>query len=104
MKKEYRKPEPRREEQELLPENVSGESNSEQKRVIAWRTGQMKELGFSAEYSEKLALDPDVDLRIARQLIRDGCEPELAFKILSSQEQDAPDSPKETIAEESSKS
>lgn len=51
-------------------------------RVLSWRIEQLIAVGFESEAAFVLALDRDVDLHEATQLVHRGCPPETAFRIL----------------------
>jgi hypothetical protein len=55
----------------------------EQYRVNEWRIGELVRHGYSPVHALLLALDPDVDLELARRLARDGCPAPLALRILA---------------------
>lgn len=70
-------------EAEAYVEEVSGLSQSELE-VVLWRYDQFyKSMGFTDLDSAALALDFNIDLNEARKLIDNGCNPELAFDILT---------------------
>jgi ABC-type phosphate/phosphonate transport system substrate-binding protein len=50
--------------------------------VEAWRAEQLELAGYGAAAAAELAARQDVDLHGAVALLRDGCSPELALKIL----------------------
>jgi hypothetical protein len=54
----------------------------EGERVHAWRLRELIEAGYSIPHSEVLAADLAVDLRRATALVRAGCPPETAYRIL----------------------
>ena len=51
-------------------------------QVLHWRTDQLRKLGFEPEDAALLAAQPDVDIHRARHLIRRGCPPKTALRIL----------------------
>jgi hypothetical protein len=51
-------------------------------KVYRWREEQFRELGFSPPRAVELALS-EADLGQARYLLRYGCAPELALRIIS---------------------
>ena len=51
-------------------------------RVIGWRMEQLLAVGFDSDAALVLALDRTVDLHEATELVRRGCPPETAFRIL----------------------
>jgi hypothetical protein len=55
----------------------------EQYRVNEWRIGELVRHGYSPVHALLLALDPAVDLELARRLARVGCPPALALRILA---------------------
>jgi hypothetical protein len=52
-------------------------------RVERWRTAELMRVGFPGDDAVALAARPDVDLHEAIELVRRGCPPELAIRILS---------------------
>ena len=55
---------------------------TELERVERWRTAELMRVGFAGDDAVALAARADVDLHQAIELVRSGCPPELAFKIL----------------------
>lgn len=51
-------------------------------RVLSWRIEQLIAVGFDGDSAFVLALDRGVDLHEATELVRRGCPPETAFRIL----------------------
>ncbi len=51
--------------------------------VRAWRSGRLREAGFSPPVAEALARDRDYDLHALLELIDRGCPPPLAARILA---------------------
>jgi len=51
-------------------------------RVERWRTAELLRVGFAGDDAIALAARTDVDLHEAIELVRRGCSPELAFRIL----------------------
>ena len=64
---------------ETLEEGVVDQSA----RVLSWRIEQLIAAGFDSEAAFVLALDRDVDLHDATELVRRGCPPGTAFRILT---------------------
>jgi hypothetical protein len=60
---------------EVLPE-------SEEERVISWRAEELMRAGFDGCTAIELALVPHVDLHRAVSLLRHGCPPATAVRIL----------------------
>jgi hypothetical protein len=52
-------------------------------RVTAWRIEQLIRSGYPPTNALILAIDRDVDLEVAGRLVRRGCPPSLAVRILS---------------------
>jgi hypothetical protein len=65
---------------EITNELASVETEGE--RVFSWRHASLLAAGFDHRLAFKLALRPDVDLHLAVRLLRDGCPPETAGRIL----------------------
>ncbi len=55
---------------------------TEQERIESWRAGELERAGYEAAASRLLAARGDVDLHYAIDLLRAGCDPELALQIL----------------------
>jgi hypothetical protein len=55
---------------------------SEIETVIQWRTEVLERAGYDRADALLLAFDPCVDLHRASDLLRDGCPPETAIRIL----------------------
>ena len=51
-------------------------------RVLGWRIEQLIAVGFDSDAALVLALDRTVDLHEATELVRRGCPPQTAFRIL----------------------
>lgn len=56
--------------------------DTELARIERWRAEELERAGFEAAAASLLASRGDVDLHFAIDLLRNGCEPELALKIL----------------------
>ena len=56
---------------------------SEAERVERWRTSELMRVGFPGDDAVALAARFDVDLHEAIELVRRGCPPDLALRILS---------------------
>jgi hypothetical protein len=62
-------------ESELLMESELG-------RVVEWRFRELKRAGYSERDARRLAERIDVDLHRAIDLLRSGCPPDTAVRIL----------------------
>lgn len=51
-------------------------------RVLSWRIEQLIAVGYDSDSAFVLALDRGVDLHDATELVRRGCPPGTAFRIL----------------------
>ena len=56
---------------------------TELERVERWRTSELMRVGFPGDDAVALAARTDVDLHEAIELVRRGCPPDLALRILS---------------------
>jgi hypothetical protein len=56
--------------------------DAEEERVIGWRADELGRAGFDLGAAMELALRPDIDLHRAVSLVRMGCPPETAVRIL----------------------
>lgn len=63
---------------EVLEENAPDPAA----RVLGWRIEQLIAVGFDSDAALVLALDRSVDLHEATELVRRGCPPLTAFRIL----------------------
>lgn len=54
----------------------------EEERVLAWRESVLERAGFSPRDAFELAIRPDIDLHTAVDLVRRGCPPATACRIL----------------------
>jgi hypothetical protein len=63
-------------------ETAAREVESEAERVLRWRIETLRQAGYDERLALKLALRRHVDLHRATDLLRRGCEPELAARIL----------------------
>ncbi len=55
---------------------------TEQERIQRWRADELERVGFEPAAASMLAARNDVDLHHAIDLVRSGCDPELALRIL----------------------
>jgi hypothetical protein len=62
-------------------EQVEAPRMSEREKVEFWRLGELIRCGYPVPVAEKLACS-DADLHRAIELVKVGCEPALAAKIL----------------------
>lgn len=58
------------------------EIRDETELVEAWRAEQLELAGYGAAAAAELAARHDVDLHGAVEMLKHGCSPELALKIL----------------------
>ncbi|MBD0291527.1 MAG: hypothetical protein ICV74_09740 [Thermoleophilia bacterium] len=56
---------------------------AEAERVFNWRREELERAGYGRDAAEELADRSDVDLHLAVRLLRDGCPPPMAVRILS---------------------
>ena len=55
---------------------------TEQERIERWRAEELQRAGYEPAAASLLATRADVDLHYAIDLLRNGCAPELALRIL----------------------
>jgi hypothetical protein len=55
---------------------------TEEERVLSWRAAELARAGFDACTAIELAMVPHVDLHRATWLLRKGCPPDTAVRIL----------------------
>ena len=58
------------------------ESAREEKQIERWRYEQLRGAGYDHATARELASRPEVDLHLAVDLLRRGCLPDLALRIL----------------------
>lgn len=63
-------------------ERTTREVESEDERVLLWRIEVLRRAGYGVRLAHKLALRRHVDLHAATDLLRLGCPPETAARIL----------------------
>jgi hypothetical protein len=54
----------------------------ETQRIERWRVEELERAGYSSDQALALGARHDVDLHLAADLIRKGCSPDLAVRIL----------------------
>lgn len=57
-------------------------TETEQERIERWRSEELVRAGYEPAAAALLATRMDVDLHYAIDLLRAGCDPELALQIL----------------------
>jgi hypothetical protein len=55
---------------------------TETERIESWRAEELERAGYEPRAAGRIAVRHDVDLHIATDLLKRGCSPELALKIL----------------------
>lgn len=55
---------------------------AEDKRIARWRLEQLRAAGYDPAAALKIAGQRDIDLHLAVDLLRRGCPPETALRIL----------------------
>jgi hypothetical protein len=55
---------------------------TEQERIERWRAAELERAGYEPAAASLLAARNDVDLHYAIDLLRNGCNPQLALQIL----------------------
>jgi hypothetical protein len=55
---------------------------TERERVIRWRVEQLAKVGYSWPAAMVIAANTQVDLHTAVDLVRRGCNPDVAMRIL----------------------
>jgi hypothetical protein len=67
---------------ETETEVVAVRGMTDEELIFAWRYEQLQRVGFDAELALDLAVCSEVDLHDATELVRRGCAPTLAARIL----------------------
>lgn len=62
---------------------VRAQSKTEDADVVRWRRDRLAQAGFPLPAARRLARDWRYDLHALIQLVEQGCEPELAIRILA---------------------
>lgn len=62
--------------------DVIAARESEAERVLEWRLTELVRVGYDRATAWEIAARSDVDLHLAVELVRGGCSPELALRIL----------------------
>ena len=57
-------------------------AETEEQRIESWRMEALERAGYDRRSSAVLACRKDVDLHQAMSLLKNGCTPELALRIL----------------------
>jgi hypothetical protein len=55
---------------------------TESERVERWRTAELIRVGFDPDIAAVMAIEPGIDLHAATDLIKRGCPPDIAARIL----------------------
>ena len=55
---------------------------TEAERVERWRAEELIRAGYDPDSAAKLSTRLDIDIRLAAQMLEQGCPPELALQIL----------------------
>jgi hypothetical protein len=63
-----------------MPQGVDTET--ERERIEKWRRRELRRAGYDRDTATTLAMCEDIDLHRAVELIRAGCEPAVAARIL----------------------
>jgi hypothetical protein len=55
---------------------------SEQERIVSWREQELSRAGYGLAAARALARAAEIDLHQAVDLVKAGCDPQLAVRIL----------------------
>lgn len=55
---------------------------TEAEQVLRWRLAELERSGYAWDDALMLAVRPEIDLHLATELLRKGCPPETALRIL----------------------
>jgi len=58
------------------------EAPTEEEKIVEWRFSTLAEAGYDVRKAQRLAARLDIDLHVAVDLIKQGCDQETAVKIL----------------------
>jgi hypothetical protein len=62
--------------------NANVITESELDRIVRWRSEELERAGFSPDGAAALAARLEVDLHEAIDLVKSGCPPDIALRIL----------------------
>ncbi|HEY4976339.1 MAG TPA: hypothetical protein VII05_03160 [Gaiellaceae bacterium] len=62
--------------------NTNVITESELDRIVRWRSGELERAGYSTDDAAALAARLEVNLHEAIDLVKDGCPPDIAVRIL----------------------
>jgi hypothetical protein len=57
-------------------------TESELDRIVRWRSEELERAGYSPDGAAALAARLEIDLHDATELVRRGCPPDIALRIL----------------------
>jgi hypothetical protein len=57
-------------------------ADTEEERVVGWREQELVRAGYAERTARRLARRLDIDLHRAVDIVRQGCDPDLAARIL----------------------
>ena len=66
----------------MAPAEIGIPRDTELERIESWRVQELERAGYTADQASALAARHDVDLHFAVDLVRRGCPPEIALRIL----------------------
>jgi hypothetical protein len=58
------------------------EEDTDAERIVRWRLEELEHAGYGQIAALAIAVDADIDLHLAVDLLRRGCTPALAARIL----------------------
>ena len=65
-----------------MPATETSSSETELERIERWRAEELERAGYPPEDAGRLATRHDIDLHHAVDLLRQGCPPDVAVRIL----------------------
>jgi hypothetical protein len=69
-------------QREMTAAEITLDQDTEAGRVVDWRRTELERAGYDGSSASEIASRFDVDLHVAVDLLRGGCSPETALKIL----------------------
>jgi hypothetical protein len=65
-----------------MSESVEFALSDEKEQVLLWRAEVLERAGYESGLASVLSAVPDVDIHLATDLLRRGCPPRVAVRIL----------------------
>ena len=66
-----------------MSSDTSSAAQLDRQEIVAWRFHELLEAGYSWDGSARLAVDAEIDLHVALDLLEHGCPETTALRILA---------------------